>query len=116
MTTKLILCRKGDACPFVVKGMGPINARYDRARFQVREAWDLSRPVLLSADETNGITIDYDNQEVRIVLGAVQTRTLAITAPKKAAAQLRLFNSSDPDDCLSWPIEFLLHPTAVNNV
>lgn len=113
-----ILCRKGDACSFVVNVSGgtPLDTRYDRAKFQVREAWDNARPLLLAVDETNGITIDHANAQIRIVVGAQATNLLSVTAPRSVAAQVRLYNSADANDCLSWPIEFSLLPAVIKDV
>lgn len=112
-----ILCRKGDACSFFVSVSGgmPLDTRYDKARFQVREAWDSARPLLLAVDDTTGITIDHANARVQVVIGAQATQSLGVTAPRIVAAQLRLYNSADADDCLSWPIEFVLMPAVISN-
>lgn len=105
-----IRCRKGDPFRFVATVRDGIDARYTRARFQAREDWDESLPLLLAADETNGITIDHIASTISVVIGATRTTALnVVRQPRAIAAQLRLYNPDDADDCMSFaiPVEIL---------
>lgn len=110
-----INCRKGDTCVFTVNITGTLDPRYDQARFQVRDAWDATKPTLLSVNETSGITIDHAAAKVVIVIGASATDQLIVPFPRDVAAQLRLYASTDPDDRISWPIQFRLLPEVIDD-
>lgn len=113
-----IVCRKGDTCRFTVQ-IGEENAgldpRFDRARFTVRDAWENHYPTLLSVSEGDGIEFDYTSGIVTVTIGAELTKLLHVTKPRGVAAQLRLYNSNDANDRISWPIKFLLTPTVIGD-
>lgn len=112
----IVKCRKGDPCAFVVNIPWGIDARYTRARFQARDAWDESLPVLLSVDETNGVTIDHAQGCVRVLIGATKTDQLpTLRQQREVAAQLRLYNADDADDRFSVDIPFRLRPDVIND-
>lgn len=114
-TQNTITCRKGDVCGFTVTVTdGGIGAQYTKAKFQVRTQWNDVLPALLSVDETSGISIDYVANVVTIVIGATQTETLPITSITTLAALLRLYDPTNPDDAVSWPIPFQALPDAIS--
>jgi hypothetical protein len=112
-----ILCRQGITCAFRVKPSQGIAAQYTRAKFQVRAGWDPTLPALLSVDETNGITITPDNGDtlgnVYVFIGATATAALTSIGTVIPAAELRLYNPDDADDCIGWAIPFKILPEAV---
>ena len=113
-----VICQRGDTCRFTLQlasGPGGLNRRYDKARFQARNTWDVNTPAIISVDETSGITIDYGNATVTVVIGASLTEKLIVTSARNVPAQLRLYNSADPDDRISWIIRFLLLPAAIDD-
>lgn len=113
-----IICRRGDKCRFVVKignGTVPLDTRFDKARFQVRDSWALTVPALIAVDETSGIAFDYAGSSVTVEIGALATSGINVRAPKNVPAQLRLYNSQDPNDRISWVIGFMLLPSAVSD-
>ncbi len=114
--TCLVRCRKGDPCTFEARVSTGIDARYTRARFVVRDAWDESQPVLLAADEASGITIDHAESRVLVVIGATRTDALpALRQPRQVAAQLRLESGTDSDDRVSFAIPFELLPEVIGH-
>jgi hypothetical protein len=114
MSACTVKCRKGDPCSFEARVSTGIDARYTRARFHVREAWDEASPLLLSADETSGITIDHSDSRVLVVIGATKTAQLPpLRQPRQVAAQLRLYNADDADDRVSYAIPFELLPAVI---
>lgn len=113
---KYITCGKGDPCNFQVEIETGLSADYTLARFQVRAGWDDTLPVLLSASETDGITFDYENNLVNVTLGGTRTRDLpVINQAKEVAAQLRLYNAADLDDCASYKVPMVLTPEAIDD-
>lgn len=114
MIDGIVKCRKGDPCAFVVNIPAGIDARYTRAKFQAREAWDETLPVLLSADETSGITIEHAQNRVSVFIGATKTDQLpTLRQQREVAAQLRLYNGTDDDDRFSVAIPFRLLPDVI---
>lgn len=112
-----ILCRKGDKCRFVVQigdGTLPLDPRYDRAKFEVRAAPNMP-DALIQVDETSGITLDYAASKVVVELGATQTKAIPLPLPRNAVSQLRLYNSSDADDRISWLIGFVVLPSVISD-
>lgn len=112
-----ILCRRGDKCRFVATigdGTLALDARYDRARFWVRETLNTT-DVLIQVDETSGVLIDHAASKVTVELGATKTETIPLPLPRNAVSQLRLYNSSDPDDRISWLIGFVILPSVIDD-
>lgn len=114
----VVKCRKGDPCRFRVSVTSGIDAKYTRAKFQVRDAWDETLPTRLAVDETTGITITPGTPGVvQVLIGATSTDALPVLRQaREVAAQLRLYNPIDPDDCISWPIPFRLQPDVIVDV
>lgn len=117
MSARVVRCRKGDPCRFIATVKTGVDVRYTRARFQVREDWDDSSTLLLSVDETNGITITPGTPgTVEVVIGATATDALPTSPqPRQVAAQLRLYNDADANDRMSWPIPFELQPDVIDD-
>lgn len=112
----VVRCRKGDPCAFEARITAGIDARYTRARFVARDAWDETLPVLLSADESSGITIDHAGSRVLVSIGATATDALPpLRQTRQVAAQLRLETASDPDDRVSYAIPLELWPEIIGN-
>lgn len=115
MSCGSINCRRGDPCLFVVRVRTGIDARYTRARFQARTAWDPQSELLLSATETDGIAISTADGTVTVAIGATKTAALPNDPNgRQVAAQLRLYADNDLDDCMSFPIPFQILPEVIS--
>lgn len=114
-----LVCRRGDTCSFVAtlgSGDVPLDTRYDKARFVVREApADCEFPALVDIDETSGIDFDYPNSKITVQIGAQVTKALPENLPRSVAAQLRIYNSTNPNDRISWIIPFVVIPSVICN-
>lgn len=95
-----------------------ISAAYTQAKFQVRDMADETMPLLLSADETSGVTINPADGTVSILIGAAQTGTLQVTNRSRTVkGQIRLYNPSDADDTKgSQAFDIVLSPEVIDDV
>lgn len=119
MDDQTILCRQGDTCRFIAHigdGTNPLATRYDKARFVVKDAGEVTGISLIDVNETNGISFDYVNSQVIVALGAQLTGSVSLPLPRKVFSQLRLYNSSDINDRISWAIDFVFLPSGIPNV
>lgn len=117
MSARIVKCRKGDPCSFSASVKSGIDPRYTKAKFQVRDTWDETKPALLSVDETNGIVITPGTPGiVTVLIGATKTDLIpALDQDREVAALLRLYNGVDDDDRMSFAIPFVLRPDVITD-
>lgn len=95
----------------------PIPDRYTRCTFQVRESASETDPLLLSATDDDGITIDHEAGAIHISIGATQTKALPVTGRSKIArAQVRVYDPLNLEDVPAWPpFEIVLMPEVIDD-
>lgn len=110
-------CTKGEPCTFTVTFSAGIPARYTEAKFQVRDAWGESSQLRLSATHADGISIAHGTPGiVSISLGATKTEAMEeLQQEKVMAAQLRLYDPTNPDDTMGGKIPFIYLPEVIDD-
>ena len=103
--------RAGDPLGFVATPASGLDPRYTRAVFVARADWLPSAPLLLHASTDAGdIEIDHAAGSIKVRVSPASTSALATSnAPRVLAAQVRVSNPADPEDCWSFrvPLEVL---------